>query len=163
MILEQTVKPNLSSRKPRAKGFTLIELLIVIGILGGVLGASLTIYARESRVTAVRQVATQLQADFEELRSKTIRYNDDSSFNLNSASKYTLTIADGGTPVVKIRDLPSNITITVTSGSPSSFSYRAPFSQVSAASRGYEIKLDDIILFVKVIGVTGRAVQSATD
>ena len=146
-----------------ARGFTLIELLIVMAILGIITAAGVSTYARESRVSLVRQVATQLQADFEDLRSKTIRFNNDGKFTLDSDSQYTLDIPTDGTPTPKVRTTPTNVTITAVTATPSSFSYKSPFSQVSAVSRVYQVKFDDIELFVKVIGVTGRAVQSATN
>ncbi len=144
-------------------GFTLIELLIVIAILGVILASFISTFARESRVSTVRQVATQLQADFEDLRSKTIRFNDNANFQLDTAVQYTLTIPTGGVPQTKVRSVPTNVSITAAGSTPATFNYVAPFSQVSAVSRVYEIQLDDISLFVKVIGVTGRAVQSATN
>lgn len=141
--------------------FTLIELLVVMAILGIITAAGVSTYARESRVTSVRQVVTQLQADLEDLRSKTIRFNSDGKFTLDSSSQYTLEIPTGGAAATKVRTIPANISVTVTAGTPVSFSYLAPFSQVSAVSRVYQVEFDDITSFVKVIGVTGRAVQSA--
>lgn len=152
------------SRVPvQTRGFTLIELLIVMAILGIITAAGVSTYSRESRVSLVRQVATQLQADFEDLRSKTIRFNNDGGFRLDSASQYTLSIPTGSAPATKVRTIATNVSVTAIGGTTASFGYSAPFSQVSATSRVYQVQFDDVSLFVKVIGVTGRAVQSATN
>jgi Tfp pilus assembly protein FimT len=135
----------------------------VMAILGIITIAGISTYSRELRVTLVRQVATQLQADLEDLRSKTIRYNNDGTFTLDSDTQYTLSIPTDGMAQTKIRTIPTNVSLTAVAGTPATVSYKSPFSQVSAVSRVYQVQFDDISLFVKVIGVTGRAVQSATN
>jgi prepilin-type N-terminal cleavage/methylation domain-containing protein len=163
MIHQQAFTNRRRSNRASQLGFTLIELLIVMAILGIITAAGVSTYARESRVTLVRQVATQLQADLEDLRSKTIRFSTDATFTLDSDTQYTLNIPTDGTVEIKIRTIPTNVSLTAVTGTPATLSYKSPLSQVSAVSRVYQVQFDDISLFVKVIGVTGRAVQSATN
>jgi prepilin-type N-terminal cleavage/methylation domain-containing protein len=155
--------------KARA-GFTLIEILIVIAIIGVLLAVGIPNIIRENRVTAVRQVATQLQADLEELRSKSIRFNRNATFTFGTNS-YTRQVpsSEAGGFTSAVRTIPAGLSVTyVTTSTPSAdtFVYEAPIAQVSPAVRGFQVTFNSdpsVQLFVKVIGVTGKAVISATN
>jgi prepilin-type N-terminal cleavage/methylation domain-containing protein len=146
------------------RGVTLVEMLLVIVIVGIIMAAGLSTFAQQSRFSSVKQIASQLQGDLEDLRSKTIRYNKDATFTLDASGKtYTLKIPSSSGIDTVIRSLPDGILITPEGSTTKTFDYSAPFSQVSAAPRAYKVLLADISVFIKVIGVTGRAVQSATN
>lgn len=144
-----------------SRGFTLIELLVVMAIIGIISAAGISSFIRESRVNAVKQAAIQLQTDLETLRSSTIRFNGDSSVALNTDGKgYSLSIATGGTPRTVVRTFENGVTTTRTAGT--DVVYTAPLSMVGTiAPLQYQITQGDISDYVKVIGVTGRAVFSA--
>lgn len=141
-------------------GFTLIEMLVVLSILGIIGAVGVSSYIRESRVAAVRQAAIEMQSDLETLRSSTIRYNGDSKFVLATGGKgYTLTIASNPTARTVTRTFSNGVTAATTANN---VTYKAPLSTIDAADRSYELSFDSISYYVKVIGVTGKAVLSAT-
>ena len=143
------------------KAFTLIELLVVMSIIGVIAGLGINTFVQESRSAAVRQAALQLQSDLEILRSSTIRYNADSSITLSAGGLgYVLSIATGGMTQTVTRVLPNGITVARVSGTVD-ITYNAPLSTVSVAAV-YGLTLGGRSNFVKVIGVTGKAVFSAT-
>jgi Tfp pilus assembly protein FimT len=148
----------------------LIEFLIVLAILGVLLAVGIPNIIRENRVNAVRQVATQLQADLEDLRSKAIRFNRNASFAFNdAANSYTLTIPSSTPPLVtRTRTISPGLDISYSGPtiSESNFAYEAPLSQITPAIRGFQVTFasdPSVRVFVNVIGVTGKAVISATN
>lgn len=150
---------QLTGRRTRIEAFTLIELLIVMAIIGIIGGISVSTYVRESRVSAVKQAAIQLQTDLETLRSNTIRYNGDSSIVVNSTG-YTLNIAIDGSTRTVTRTLSTGMIANRVTGT-SDVTYNAPLATTDAQPLKYEVKLGDISYYIKVIGVTGRAIFSA--
>ena len=144
------------------KAFTLIELLVVLGILGIIGALSVSSYITESRIAAVRQAAIQMQSDLEILRSSTIRYNGNSSVVLaTGGTGYTLNIATGGTPRVVTRTFENRVIAARIDGS--DVTYIAPLSTTnSALGLQYSFTLNGAVVYLKVIGVTGRAIFSAT-
>ena len=156
--IQKPAPRQLTGSSTRVKAFTLIELLVVMAIIGIVGGISVSTYVRESRVSAVKQAAIQLQTDLETLRSNTIRYNGNSSIVISSTG-YTLNIAIDGSTRTVTRTLLSRMTISRVTGS--DVTYLAPLSTVDVGSLKYQLTLDDISYYIKVIGVTGRAIFSA--
>lgn len=151
---------HVAGEESRSAGFTLIEMLVVLAILGIIGTMGVTTYIRESRVAAVRQAAIEMQSDIETLRSSTIRYNGDSKFALATGGKgYTLTIASNPAATTITRTFSNGVTATTTA---SDLTYKAPLSTVDAPDRSYTLSFDSISYYVKVIGVTGKAVLSAT-
>lgn len=141
------------------QAFTLIEMLVVLAIVGIIGAASVSTYIRESRVSLIKQTAIQLQTDLETLRSSTIRYNGNSDITLNaSGNTYSLSIATGTAPRTVTRTMPSNIVVTRTG---SDVTYQAPLATIDGTPLKYQLTLGDISYYVKVIGITGRAVLSA--
>jgi type IV pilus assembly protein PilA len=152
------------------RGFTLIEMLIVIAVLGIILAVGLTTFARESRVSAVRQQAIELQSDLESLRSNAIRYNADATFEILSTTSYRLTLPTGDavTPTRQVTRDWTNTGVSFTDGI--DLRYVAPNGELRTlagadltAVTPFALSLGDIDYYVKVIGVTGRAMLSATN
>jgi prepilin-type N-terminal cleavage/methylation domain-containing protein len=142
------------------RGFTLIELLIVLAILGILGGMTLWIYIRESRLSYVRQAAFELQADIENLRTSAIRLNGSAIFERLSNTQVRFTLP-GAAP--RTESLPPGVSIQLGTGSNNSFTYQAPLATITTGSNVYEISLANApSVFVKVIGVTGKVVLSAT-
>jgi prepilin-type N-terminal cleavage/methylation domain-containing protein len=145
-------------------GVTLIELMLVMALVGilGVIGFST--FAQQAQLATVKQIAAQLQGDLENLRSRAIRFNNDATFSLDAGNqKYTLTVPNGATNDSITREIPAGITVSPDGSSIRTVTYSAPLSQISAIPRVYKIALGKFSVFVKIIGVTGRAVQSATN
>jgi prepilin-type N-terminal cleavage/methylation domain-containing protein len=151
--------------KSNLKGMTLLELLIVVAILG-ILGAiGFSTFAREARAAAVRQVAVQLQVDLESLRRAAIQFNGDASLTLNTTGTgYTLEFPTGevATPTRAVTQDFSVSGVTLTS-SAQQVTYSAPDARLGAVSRLFRLSLHDEDFFVKLIGVTGKTVLSATN
>jgi prepilin-type N-terminal cleavage/methylation domain-containing protein len=153
--------------KARA-GFTLIEMLIVIAVIGVLLAVGIPNIIRENRITAVRQVATQLQADLEELRSKAIRFNRNATFTFGTNSYIRqVPSSETGGYTSAIRTVQPGLSVAyVGDTGGGTFVYEAPIAQIVPAIRGFRVSFNSdpsVQLFVKVIGVTGKAVISATN
>jgi prepilin-type N-terminal cleavage/methylation domain-containing protein len=154
-----------------SNGYTLIEMLIVLTIVGILLGVGVSgvqNLIRENRVAAVRQAAIQLQADLENIRSSAIRYNTDGSFDSVIGQTYSMTVPTGPNAITtRTRTLPSNLTIVITGATGTNafpMVYRAPLSTISAIPREIRISTTGGIgIFVRVIGVTGRAVVTGVN
>ena len=158
-----TLPPNQFIGGQARAAFTLIELLVVMAIIGIIGALGVSTYIRESRVAAVRQAAIQLQADLETLRSSTIRYNSTSEIILATDGKgYNLSIATGSTPTVVTRTFENGI-IATRPATASDAIYTPPLSTVGATALKYTLTLGDKSYYIKVIGVTGRAVFSASE
>ena len=145
------------------KAFTLIELLVVLAILGIIGGLSVSSYITESRNAAVRQAAIQMQSDLEILRSSTIRYNGNSGIVLATGGiGYTLSIATGGAPRVVSKTFGNGVIAARIDGD--DVTYIAPLSTTNNVDGlQYSFTLNGASAFLKVIGVTGRAIFSATN
>lgn len=178
-------------RKNKLFGFTLIELLIVMGIIG-VLGAvALTFYLREAKRAQVQAVRSQLVLDLQDARSKAQRYNCDWTITLVNATSYTIvgpnlsgTVTCANT-FATTRTMPNGIEIfqrtsTSVSAAPSNFQiiYQAPYGTLSSGSNVDVIEVRRVgtvvaispppappspdMTFVKVLGVTGKVIASAS-
>lgn len=156
-------RPLRAARKTGStKAFTLIELLVVLGILGIIGALSVSSYITESRIAAVRQAAIQMQSDLEILRSSTIRYNGNSSVVLaTNGTGYTMSVATGGTPRVVTKTFESGVIAARVAGS--DVTYTAPLATTNNINGlQYSFSLNSAVVYLKVIGVTGRAIFSAT-
>jgi prepilin-type N-terminal cleavage/methylation domain-containing protein len=150
--------PALMNR--RSSGVTLIELLIVVAIIGILSSVVLYTYTREARAATVRQAAVQLQTDLETLRFSAIQFNAQAQLTLESATAYTVQIPTGGANHrVMTRDL-SGTGVQISGGN---LSYTPPNARLGATTRVYSLQLGDTNLYLKVIGVTGKTVLSATN
>lgn len=164
--MSTTPRPNNAANRQltirnATKAFTLIELLVVMAIIGVISGAFINTFVQESRSAAVRQATLQLQSDLEILRSSTIRYNGNSSITLSAGGLgYVLSVATGGTPQTITRTFPSGIVAARVTGA--DVTYTAPLSTVTATDLEYSLTLGARSYYIKVIGVTGKAVFSAT-
>jgi prepilin-type N-terminal cleavage/methylation domain-containing protein len=156
-------------RAGRASGFTLVEMLLVIAVVALLSALVFTTFARESRVSAVRQQSVELQTDLESLRSASIRYNQDAIFERLSPTSYRLTLPTGNpaAPRIITRDWTST---GVSYSGGQDLRYRAPSAELQTLGfvdltsvDEFEVSLTDIVYYVKVIGVTGKAVLSATN
>ncbi len=151
----------------RAKnGFTLIEMLIVLAIIGIISSVAIINFIRESRVSALRQVAVQLQSDLENARSSSIRFNQDASINIINASSYSFTVPTDQLvgSVRQTRTVTRNLApfgVTYTGGD--DVTYQSPFGQRNSAVplTPFVFSIQGITYRVKVIGVTGKAILSA--
>jgi type IV pilus assembly protein PilA len=145
-------------------GFTLIEILIVIAVLGIILAIGISTYLRESRVSLVRQAAVQLQVGIENLRSRTIRFNRDATFTRISATQvqYAIPTSNTASPLT-VETLQPGVTIALESGT-DTFTYSAPLSTIDATPNVYRVEVNGVLpLYVKIIGVTGKVIVSATN
>ncbi len=178
-------------RKNHHLAFTLVELLIVIGIIG-VLGAvALTFYLREARRAQLQATRSQILLDLQDARSKSQRYNCDWTITLLNATSYQIVGPDlSGTIVcantaTTTRTTPNGIEIfqrtsVSAAAAPSNYSitYQAPYGTLSAANDIPSIEVRRVgtavalptppappnpdMTFVKILGVTGKVIASAS-
>ena len=162
------------SSRALQSGFTLLEMLIVLAVLGILFAVGLTTFAQQSRQTLIRQAAVQIQADLEQLRSSSIRYNRDFEFRWANASLngYSIDVNDpvtAGAVINRNRVLPDGIEIDIAGSTPTtvSISYSSPLAVVTAAPPVFRVRIANSTstnpLFIKIIGVTGRVAISATN
>ncbi|NJK43657.1 MAG: hypothetical protein HC933_04720 [Pleurocapsa sp. SU_196_0] len=102
----------------------------------------------------------QLQTDLETLRFSTIQFNAQAQLTLNSATSYTVQIPTGG---ANHRELTRDLSATGVQVSGGNLSYTPPNARLGATVRVYSLHLGDANLNLKVIGVTGKTVLSATN
>lgn len=166
-------------------GFTLLEMLIVLSVLGILIAAGITTFAQQSRTALVRQAAIQVQSDLERLRSGSIKYNSPLRMGWSATFKdrYSVEIPNpdvNGVVLSENRFLPVGTELDIPPTPPdpppapppappptsSQVFYNSPLAQVTATDRVYRVSLpsDPGVnpLYVKVIGVTGRVMISAT-
>jgi prepilin-type N-terminal cleavage/methylation domain-containing protein len=150
-------------------GFTLLEMILVIAIVALIMAIGFSTFSRESRIAIVRQQSVELQADLESLRSASIRYNRDATFERLSSTSYRLTLPTGdpAAPRVVTRDWTST---GVSYSGGENLRYRAPNAELQSFTfapltsvNEFELSLSNIVYYVKVLGVTGKVVLSATN
>ena len=168
--------------------FTLIEMLIVLGIIG-VLGAvALTFYLREAQRARVQSARSQLVLDLQDARSKAQRFNCNWTITLVDATTYTVVGPDlSGTvtcanTITKTHPMPSVVEIyqrtsTTAAAAPSNIQiiYQAPFGTLSAGNNIDVVEIRRVgtpvalpatqtsdMAYVKVLGVTGKVIASAS-
>ncbi len=178
-------------RKNHHLGFTLIEILIVISIIG-ILGAvALTFYLREAKRAEVQRMRSQIVFDLQDARSKAQRYNCDWTITLLNSTSYNIvgpnlsgTVTCTNT-ITTTRTTPSGIEIfqrtsPSASAAPSNSQiiYQAPYGTLSAANNVDAIEVRRVgtavalpsppappnpdMTFVKILGVTGKVIASAS-
>lgn len=163
-----------SNHRRMISGFTLLEMLIVLAVLGILIAAGLTTFAQQARQTLVRQAAVQVQADLEQLRSSAIRFNRNFQFRWSNAALngYSVDAIDpvtAGAVVSKNRLLPDGVKIDVAGSTPTteSVTYVSPLATLELTPPVFRVQIPNSSstnpLFVKIIGVTGRVVISATN
>ena len=141
------------------RGFSLVELLIVISILGILLSLGWGLGQRMVNRMRVQEAVAQLNADLESIRSSAQQRSQSASLSVSSspATSYQLTL-NGQT---RTRSLPARTQLEL-STTPLTVTYTAPFGEVNApaflmvgSSGGAPPK------YIKIIGVTGKVIQSA--
>ena len=168
-----TITRGRSSRASQS-GFTLLEMLIVLAELGILFAVGLTTFAQQSRQTLIRQAAVQIQADLEQLRSSSIRYNRNFEFRWSNTTLngYSVDANDpvtAGAVINRNRVLPDGVEIDVAGSTPTtvSISYSSPLAVVTAAPPVFRVRIVNSTstnpLFIKIIGVTGRVAISGTN
>jgi prepilin-type N-terminal cleavage/methylation domain-containing protein len=178
-------------RKNHHLGFTLIEILIVISIIG-ILGAvALTFYLREAKRAQLQATRSQILLDLQDARSKSQRYNCDWTITLLNATSYQIVGPDlsgtiaCATTATTTRTLPSGIEIfqrtsASVAAAPSNYQiiYQAPYGVLSAANNIEAIEIRRAgtavtlptppappsldLTYVKILGVTGKVIASAS-
>jgi prepilin-type N-terminal cleavage/methylation domain-containing protein len=157
-------------------GFTLLEMLLGIAILGILGGAALRTYFLETNRSQVRALQQQIIADLQDARSKAQRFSTQRTVRIVNATQYQ--VLNGGT-VIQTRNTPSNLRMLIRTSStagtqavPSNFNFRymPPFGlfdtgsaatiEVGRATATPTTLTDSV--FIKVIGVTGKVISSAT-
>jgi prepilin-type N-terminal cleavage/methylation domain-containing protein len=166
------------------RGFTLIELLVVIAIVGIVTAAIVTFSARSFRESQLRDGAAQLVADLNRARSQSQRTSSDSLVRLsgtfgNPNQNYTTQWA--GATAQSSKALPNPIRVAPQAvGLPNVIKYAAPYGEITNATAaetgagnvgtgaisGAILEISSLSttsrLYVKVVGVTGKVILSAT-
>ena len=141
------------------KGFSLIELLIVIAIMGILAAMGTALQQRAVQRARIQSATAQLAADLERARSSAQKSNTSASLSVASttAHSYSLTLNGQATTI----DLPSQTQVQV--AAPLSITYTAPFGEVATTAMFTVRAVGSSLppLYVKVIGVTGKVVQSA--
>ena len=162
------------SSRASQSGFTLLEMLIVLAVLGILIAAGLTTFAQQARQTLVRQAAVQVQADLEQLRSSSIRYNRNFEFRWSNTTLngYSVDANDptiAGAVVARDRVLPDGIEVDIVGSADTSVAvrYSSPLAVLEAAPPVFRVRIANSTttnpLFIKVIGVTGRVAISGTN
>lgn len=158
------VSPRMAGRRPgRRQGFTLIEILTVLAVLSIALmiGAPLGISAL--RQSQLRDGATQVVTELQRLRSLAQRDSARITLSLSTSNPNTYTLTQNS--VTQTRTLPHNLQLTPYDPAAPTATFDAPYAKLTpnsglvwvVAAAGSPKKL-----YVKLVGVTGKVVLSAT-
>lgn len=157
--------PSIQRNSRHARGFTLIELLIVMVIIGIVATILLGFFIGAYRKTQLRDGAVQILTDVRQIRSQAQRTSVNSTATLSGsvgapALTYSLTMA--GTTTTKTLLAP--ISVAPYTGYGKTVTYSAPYGELSGSGVIWEVSssVTSDKLYVKTVGVTGKAVLSAT-
>ncbi|WP_165795254.1 pilus assembly FimT family protein [Deinococcus koreensis] len=151
----------------RRQGFTLMEILTVLAVLAIALmiGAPLGISAL--RQSQLRDGATQVVTELQRLRSQAQRDSAELKFSLSTSNPNSYTLTKNS--VAEVRTLPHNLQLSADSGGSSAI-FSAPYAELNpnvsprvglvwvVSAPGSSKKL-----YVKLVGVTGKVVLSATN
>ncbi len=171
-------------KSPKQSGFTLIEMLIVLAIIG-VLGAgALQIFGRETSQAQLRTVQSNLVADLAQARStsqklnvfRSVRFLSPTSYEIRQGASFAAVnpTSPPAPPAALVTvTLPANLQMEKVTGSGptvsaitgESVTYQPPFGLAPAA---LAIRITNSnnsglgALYIKVIGVTGKVISSAS-
>lgn len=170
-------------RKNHQFGLTLIEMLIVLGIIGILGVGALSVFAREGKQAQIRTVQSGLVSDISQARSASQKLNlwrsiifvDGSSYEIRQGT--SLTDVTSNTPIAT-KQIPTGVLVQAISGSSSSptiasigsstqIIYKPPFGLLSTSSP-WAMKISSSSntslspLYVKVVGLTGKVITSAS-
>ena len=151
----------MNAHSPRS-GSTLVEILVVLAILGILMGLFGLTLLRSLRQNQLREAASQLAGDLRRSRADAQNSGQASTLTLDSAkTRYTRVVGAGAPQAL---DVPNGVTVTAVEGGPS-VTYRPPFGTLGADGAVWEVQSPasaDLRLYVKVVGITGKVMISAT-
>ncbi|WP_264776062.1 prepilin-type N-terminal cleavage/methylation domain-containing protein [Deinococcus aetherius] len=152
----------------KSPGFTLVELLVVITIIGILAAAFAFTSLRGWRVQQLQEGAGQLVADLERARSLAQRNSQDSTVTLGSTSvsvpsgSYSVTLS--GT--ARTYTLPNGVRAAPSTGTtPNTATFTAPYGELGNTTGVVWVVSSPLVsnqLYVKLVGVTGKVILSAT-
>lgn len=171
MKSHQTRSPN------KHAGFTLLEMLLIIAVIGIIGVFAVRFFALEASRSQVRALQQQIAADLQDARSKAQRFSTVRAVRFVSATQYQ--VLNGATnTVLSTRNVPAGLRILVRTSSvaaptvPSGtdeYRYFPPFGTVAGNPIALEVgratgspTVLTNSMFIKVIGVTGKVISSAT-
>lgn len=170
--------PRSSPLTGARQGFTLLEILVVIAIVGIFAAVLWDANLRNVRQQQLRDAATQLQSDVNRARAQAVRMSSDSSVTLTSTAasspattyRTSWVTTVGGSATTRTVTLPNGVSVapyatatTPAVTSPSSVTYGAVYAE-SSAPNGVIWRLSHPagpVLYVKLLGVTGKVMLSA--
>lgn len=159
----------------KVRGLTLIELLVAITIIG-ILATAFTMTALRSwRTQQLREGASQLVADLQRARSAAQRTSRDGVVTLTSTSA---SAPNGGYSVTtsgttRASTLANGVRVAPYDGAtPSTATFSAPYGELrtesvggtDVAGRVWVVSSPSLSspLYIKLVGVTGKVILSAT-
>ncbi len=143
-------------KKTKSFGFTLMEILAVIAVIGIITAVVMPTYIQQAKQQQLRQSSTQLASDLARARSQSIKLNTNTSLSLTGTG-YNIVI---GTQAPTSRTWPAGVSLQNQNNGPTSVQYTAPLAQ-SSNSAYWILTGFGQSRTVRVLGVTGRAYESA--